>query len=135
MVASTIVTVVSLFVYALLHRSLGVMGLAIASDAGITMQTVTIAILLHWRRMVSLASLDFAEMGRCLLAALAGGTAAGLLVWGGSVLFVHLAQHARWGDLILVVAGAALWLALAKWVLEKTGSALPGVAMKRLGLA
>ncbi len=140
MVASTIVTVVSLFFYASLHRSLGVMGLAVASDIGITMQTLTIAVLLHRRRMVSLASLDFAEMGRCLLAALAGGAAAGLLVWGGSVLFVHLpaahlAQHARWGDLILVVAGAALWLALAKWVLEKTGSALPGVAMKRLGLA
>jgi hypothetical protein len=27
-----------------------------------------------------------------------------------------------------------LWLAIAKWVLEKTGSALPRVAMKRLGM-
>jgi hypothetical protein len=29
---------------------------------------LTIAVLLHQRRMVSLASLDYAEMGRCLLA-------------------------------------------------------------------
>ncbi len=140
MVASTVVTVVSLFVYASLHRSLGVMGLAVASDIGITLQTVTIAILLHRRRMVSLASLDFAEMGRCLLAALAGGAAAGLLVWGGSIFFLrlpaaHLALNGRWGDAILAAAGAALWLALVKWVLEKTGSALPKVAMRRLGLA
>jgi putative peptidoglycan lipid II flippase len=136
MVASTLVTGVSLFFYAWLHRTLGVMGLAVASDAGITMQTVTFAVLLHRRRMVSLASLDFAEMGRCLLAALAGGAAAGLLVWGlgGLSAYVpaaHLAQHGRWRDLILVAAGSALWLALAKWVLEKTGSALPRAVMRR----
>ena len=140
MIASTAVTAISIFFYASLHRSLGVMGLAVASDIGITMQTLTIAILLHRRRMVSLASLDYAEMGRCLLAALAGGAAAGLLVWGGGLLFAHLpaahlAQHARWWDLLLVVAGMGLWLAVAKWVLERTGSALPGVALRRLGLA
>jgi len=27
-----------------------------------------------------------------------------------------------------------LWIVVAKWTLEKTGSALPKVAMKRLGL-
>jgi putative peptidoglycan lipid II flippase len=138
MVASTAVTAVSIFVYASLHHSLGVLGLAVASDVGITMQTLTIAILLHRRRMVSLASLDYTEMGRCLLAALAGSAAAGLLVWGGSRLFqlpaTHLAQHARMRDLILTVAGAALWLGLAQWVLERTGSALPRVAKRRLGL-
>ena len=32
------------------------MGLAIASDIGIAMQTLTIAVLLHKRRMVSLAT-------------------------------------------------------------------------------
>jgi putative peptidoglycan lipid II flippase len=140
MVASTCVTVVSLFFYASLHRSLGVLGLAVASDIGITMQTLTIAVLLHRRRMVSLASLDYAEMGRCLLAALAGGAAAGLLVWGaGSVSsllpMAHLLLRTRWMDLGMVVAGSALWLAMARWVLEKTGSSLPRVAMRKLGLA
>lgn len=37
-------------------------------------------------------------------------------------------------DLAILVAGTALWLAVAKWVLEKTGSALPRVAIKRLRL-
>jgi hypothetical protein len=32
------------------------------------------------------------------------------------------------------MAGTVLWLAIVKWVLEKSGSALPRVAMKRLGL-
>jgi len=37
-------------------------------------------------------------------------------------------------DLAVLVAGTAVWAVIAKWVLEKTGSALPKVAMKRLGL-
>ena len=34
----------------------------------------------------------------------------------------------------IVVVGCALWLVIAKWVLERTGSALPKVAIQRLGL-
>ena len=73
MVAGTIVTA---GLAAHLCRALSLArrnGPGLASDIGIAMQTLTIAVLLHQRRMVSLASLDYAEMGRCLLAALAGG--------------------------------------------------------------
>ena len=45
------------------------------------------------------------------------------------------AGHARGADTAMVVAGCVVWIAVAKWALEKTGSALPRVAMKRLGLA
>ena len=38
-------------------------GLALASDAGIALQAASLAVLLHQRRMVSLASLDYAEIG------------------------------------------------------------------------
>ncbi len=139
MVAGTIVTVVSLPIYAALYRHLGPMGLAIASDIGITMQTCTIAALLHLRRMVSLASLDYAEMGRCLLAALGGGGAVWLAIWGLRVLLAHvpgtpLATHLRLIDLGMAIAGSAIWLLIARWVLKKTGSALPRVAMRRLGM-
>jgi putative peptidoglycan lipid II flippase len=110
-----------------------------ASDAGIALQAVTLAILLHQRRMVSLASLDFAEMGRCLLAGLAGGLVVWTALWGLGHLpidWLHLQQAAqiRWADLGLVVLGCAVWVIVAKWVLERTGSALPKVAIKRLGL-
>ena len=73
MAAGTVVTLISLPMYAALYRWNGAMGLAIASDIGIAIQTLTIALMLHQKHMVSLASLDFAEMGRCLIAALVSG--------------------------------------------------------------
>jgi putative peptidoglycan lipid II flippase len=98
-----------------------------------------LAVLLHQRRMVSLASLDYAEMGRCLLAALAGG--AGVWVFFtllpgrlAPLLGMHVPTQSRWFDLAVLVAGSAVWVVIAKWVLERTGSALPEVAMKQLGL-
>ena len=55
------------------------------------MQTLTIAGLLHQRRMVSLAGLDYQEMARCLAAAVASGAA----VWAAFSLFgaMHLRMH------------------------------------------
>ena len=139
MIAGTIVTGVSLFIYASLHASLGVMGLAVASDIGIALQAVTIAVLLHRRRMVSIASLDYVEMGRCLLAGLAGGALAWLGIFVFRRLLTHLpgaplASHRVLIDFLIVIMGSAIWLVAAKWVLEKTGSALPRVTMKRLRL-
>ena len=115
------------------------MGLAMASDAGIAMQTLLIGLLLHQRRMVSLASLDYAEMGRCLLAGLAGGGAAALPALGLAWMRAHSegapwAHRARPADAAILAVGTLLWLVLVKLVLEKTGSALPRTAMKRLGL-
>jgi putative peptidoglycan lipid II flippase len=139
MVAGTIVTALSLPVYAAFYSWYGAMGLAFASDIGIAVQTLTIAMLLHQRRMVSLASLDYAEMGRCLLAAVAAGAAVWGLVWGMGEASVwlpglHLGRHLHWTELGELAAGTALWLAMAIWLLEKTGSALPRVAMKRVGV-
>jgi putative peptidoglycan lipid II flippase len=136
MVAGTAVTLVSLPVYWALYRWQGAMGLAVASNLGIALQTGVIAVLLHQRHMVSLASLDYAEMGRCLLAALVSGTGVGLLFgWLNGALHAAIPGHVYWIDLAVLVAGSALWLLIVKWVLEKSGSALPRVAMKRLGLA
>jgi len=143
MAAGTVVTLVSWPLYASLYHWHGAMGLAIASDFGIALQTGTIAVLLHQRRMVSLASLDYAELGRCLLAALVSGSGVWLALWGlgglahrlfGGYASAHLAAQIRWTDLIFLALGTLLWLALAKIILEKTGSALPRVMMKRLGL-
>jgi putative peptidoglycan lipid II flippase len=139
MVAGTIVTVASLPIYALFYRTHGAMGLAMASDTGIAMQTLLIALLLHKRHMVSLASLDYAEMGRCALAGTTGGGAVALLAWGFSCIRVHsgageLAHHMRAADAVMLAAGTVLWLMLVRIVLEKTGSALPRATMKRLGL-
>ena len=136
MAAGTVVTAVSLPIYASLHHFYGAIGLAVASDLGIALQTLAIALLLHQRRMVSLASLDYAELGRCLLAGVAGGGAVWAVFTGlGRLLGAHLPAHTRWTDLALLLAGTALWTLIARFVLEKTGSALPRVMMKRLGVS
>ncbi len=139
MAAGTAITLLSLPLYASLYRWHGAMGLAIASDLGIALQTITIAVLLHKRRMVSLAGLDYRELGRCLLAAIASGAIVwvvfsglgGLLVraWG-----MHLPAQSRITDLAVLLMGTALWLAVTDRVLAKTGSALPTVTRRRLGI-
>ncbi|MGD0830370.1 MAG: lipid II flippase MurJ [Terracidiphilus sp.] len=136
MVAATAVTLASIPIYAALYHWQGAMGLAMASDIGIALQTISLAVLLHQRRMVSLASLDYAEIGRCLLAAVSGGAAVGLLFWWlGKLLQTALPGETRWIDLAVLVAGTALWLTIVKGVLELTGSALPRATMKRLGIS
>jgi putative peptidoglycan lipid II flippase len=109
------------------------MGLAFASDIGIAMQTLAVAGLLHRRRMVSLANLDYREMGRCLAAAIAGGAATWIVFSWLAGMVIH--THSRWSDLVVLIAGGLLWTAISIWVLKLTGSALPRVMMKRLRLA
>jgi putative peptidoglycan lipid II flippase len=145
MVAGTVVTVVSLPIYTVLFRDYGAMGLAVASDLGIALQTLTIAFLLHQRRMVSLASLDYQELGRCLVAGAVSGAAVwAVFDWGGAwAIKSWLVQgsahphtiHLRVMDSIVLLAGTALWMAMTDWILKKTGSELPRVARKRLGLS
>jgi putative peptidoglycan lipid II flippase len=131
MIAGTAVTLASLPVYAFLYRWQGVSGLAIASNIGIAVQTVTLAVLLHQRRMVSLASLDYRELGRCLGA----GAASGAVVWAAIAATAHwLPAHSRWIDLVQLVLGSVVWLVVAGWLLERLGSALPKATLKRLGL-
>ena len=140
MVAGTIVTVSRCPSMPRSTTRYGAMGLAFASDIGIAMQTCAIAVLLHQRRMVSLASLDYRRDGPLPVGRACrrrGGRAAGL---GQSPACSAVCTARTWHrqtqlvDLAILVAGTALWLAVAKWVLEKTGSALPRVAIKRLRL-
>ena len=140
MLAGAIVTIVAFPVYATGFHLRGAAGLVIASGIGIAVQTVTLAVLLHQRRMVSLASLDFKEIGRCLLAALSGGGAVWLVFSVLMTILMHAlhrdaTQTGRLGDLTVLLAGSALWTTVAWLVLERAGSALPRVVTKRLGLA
>ncbi len=138
MVAGTIITVISLPIYASLFKAYGAMGLAFASDLGICLQTLTIAVLLHQRQMVSLVSLDYRELGRCLAAALTGGATTWIVfswVSGEVMQRMHLAVQGRLYDLLVLAVGGLLWGTIALWVLTRTGSALPRVVMKRLRLA
>jgi len=125
MVAATIVTCVTIPIYAVFFHSLGLLGLAIASDVGIAIQTLTLAVLLHRRRMVMLGGLDYGEIFRSLLAGI-GGFAA--------VLFLGRIFNAsdRIRELVLVLAGSIVWVAAAWVILKLTGSSLPTRLWKRI---
>jgi putative peptidoglycan lipid II flippase len=124
-ISGTIVTCVSIPVYALLFHHFGVTGLAVASDIGIFTHTLALAVLLHRSRLVSLTSLDFPELGRATLAA--------IVAFVGATASLRLIpnQHGHTGDLILLTAGSLVWLVLCWATLTATGSALPRQILRR----
>lgn len=126
MIAATIVTAVSIPVYSLLYRAFGPAGLAVASDVGIFLQTATIAVLLHRRRMVSLRGLEFAELGRSLLAAVVS-----FALLAGLTRLVH--ATGRLEELLLLLAATAIWIGVCVGILRLTGSALPNQILARVG--
>ncbi len=119
MVAGTIVVLVSLPIYWSLYHAKGATGLAIASDLGIVIQTITLAILLDRRKMVALSGLEFKELARSALAALAA--------FGAIYLVARVMPPAggRWNDLWLLLVATAAWFAVSAAVLQLTGSNLP----------
>jgi putative peptidoglycan lipid II flippase len=124
MVAATLVTVVSIPVYAILNRVLGPTGLAVASDFGILVQTTTIAVLLHRRRMVSLAGLEYGEIMRALFAAIISfATLAGL------TRLIHTTS--RLWELVTLMAATVVWAGVSAAVLKAVGSSLPNQLLSR----
>jgi putative peptidoglycan lipid II flippase len=124
MVAGTLVTIASLPVYWSLYQSLGPAGLAVASDIGILIQTLTLAILLDRRRMVPLRGLEYPELFRSLLAAIASYAAlAGLSHFFPST--------SRQRELLLLIAASVLFAIIVTAVLKLTGSTLPDQLLAR----
>jgi putative peptidoglycan lipid II flippase len=126
MTAAWCVTLVSLPIYWSLYRYAGGLGLAIASDCGITIQTVTLALMLHRRRIVPLNGLQAGEIGRAAVAALVS-----LLLLGGARALLPRAGRFQ-ADALVLLAGSALWLAASAGMLRLTGSKLPGQLTGRL---
>jgi putative peptidoglycan lipid II flippase len=125
--AGTIITVISIPVYWLLHARFGVIGLAWASNIAILVHTLTLAILLHRRRMVSLAGLNRPELGKSVLASLVSFAAVALLLR----VLPHAASQTYRGDLVSLSAGSVVWAAAAFLTLWATGSKLPQQILRR----
>jgi putative peptidoglycan lipid II flippase len=135
MLAGTIVMVVAFPLYGIGYHWYGASGLAIAADIGIALQTVALAVLLHRRRMVSLADVDYREIGRCILSGLAGGGAVWLSLKGLNwVLPLNPHGHVLLLDLGLLALCSLIWTAIAGSLLNAMGSALPRAMMKRVGI-
>ena len=124
-VTGTVITVLSVPMYWALFRAHSLTGLAISSDIGITVQTATLAYLLHRKRLVSFAQLEFGELARALIAALIAFIAAYGLAHALPAITTHR------GDFVVLAAGSAAWGLAALVVLIVTGSKLPRQILRR----
>lgn len=73
MVASTLIVIASLPVYAAMFRHFDVTGLAMASDVGILLHTVVLAWLLSRKKLVALGGLPWLELMKALATAIVAG--------------------------------------------------------------
>jgi putative peptidoglycan lipid II flippase len=125
MITGTLITVLSIPMYWGLFHARGLMGLAIASDIGILIQTASLALLLHRKHLVSLAHLEFGELTRALLAALVAYAATA----AAAHLLPPVSTHAK--DLGTIAAASVVWIAAAALTLFATGSKLPAQILRR----
>ena len=121
----TIVVLLSIPVYWWLFRARGLQGLAIASDLGITAQTLSLAVLLHRKRLVSLLHLEFGEIGRAALAAIVAAVAIAF------VAFRLPAAHTHRQDGVTIAVGSAVWGLTSLLILQLSGSKLPKQVLRR----
>ena len=124
-ISGTVVTCVSIPIYAVLFHHIGVVGLAIASDIGIFAHTAALAVLLHRHRLVSIASLEYGELARAAIAAIAAYFAISACIRflpAGSGLFANIT---------MLTACSILWALVCFGVLRLTGSSLPDQLRRR----
>ncbi|HYA25598.1 MAG TPA: murein biosynthesis integral membrane protein MurJ [Terriglobales bacterium] len=126
MVACSLVTIASIPMYAALYHTLSTVGLAIASDLGIVANTVTIAILLHRRKLVPANELPWEELGKALLTSVF----AGLLSYRVAAAVVYGSHRADVYALALITLTWAAAVATGLWL---TKSHLLGDLRRRKG--
>jgi putative peptidoglycan lipid II flippase len=127
MVASSMITVASIPMYAALYHALSTVGLAIASDLGIVANTLVIAVLLHRRRLVPAGELQWGELGKAAITAVF----AGLMSFGVARRVVVYGSHR--GDVYALVLISLTWGAAVGAGLWLTKSHLLGDLRKRKG--
>ena len=134
MIATSLITLASLPIYALFFRTLSVTGLAIASDVGIAANALAIALLLHIRGMVPFAGMNWKELRK---ATLVGAVSGGLSY---EVMRTMPLDGSRRNDLLALALGTVTWaaaVAAGLWLLRselpadlrrKKPAAFPSVA-------
>lgn len=129
MVASTIITAASIPVYAALYHTLSIIGLVIASDIGIVVNTLGLAVLLHRRGIVPAGMLNWKELGKATAVAVFAGVlssrVAGFIAVNGTYV----------ADLKAIALASITWAAAVALGLWFTGSELPANLRRRRGAA
>ncbi len=128
-IAGTTVVVLTFPLYWVLYHLLGLTGLAIASDIGIVIQTATLALLLHRKRLVSLLHIEYPELARALAAALIAFVAAHSATLAVAHALPTLTGHPA--DFLLITAGSLAWAIAALLMLTLLRSKLPAQILRR----
>ena len=119
MIAGTLITIASLPIYSQLYRTYSVLGLAIASNIGILANTIVAAWLLDRRKLVPLSKLNWLELSKSALTAVAAG-------WISlTVSRLVPAGEGRKGDLLMLTLASITWAAAVAAGLFLLRSTLP----------
>ena len=119
MIASTLITVASLPLYAALFRDFSTVGLVLASDLGIIANCVTMALLLNGRGLVVIHRLNWKEIGKAAITAVFAG------YLSMRVAELVLLDGRKTQDLKSLSLGAITWAAATALGLWITSSELP----------
>jgi putative peptidoglycan lipid II flippase len=133
MAAVTVITSASLPVYSLLFRRYGVVGLAWASDIGIGANLLALALLLHYKKLVSLRTLRWDELGKSVLTAVVAG---GLSLEVAKTIPLPAYGHgSRLTDVLQLALISVTWAAAAAVGLWLLRSQLPNDLRRRKATA
>ena len=119
MIASSIITLASLPMYAVLFHTFSVKGLTIASDLGIFANTMVMAVLLHRRKLVLASALPWKELGKAAFTALFA-----LVLSYGVAQSISL-TGSRGADILSLFLVSLTWAAAVAFGLWATRSKLP----------
>ena len=117
MIASTVITVASLPLYSFFFSHFSAVGLAIASDIGIAANCVSIAYLLHRRRLVPFSGLDWNEIAKAFGIAIC---AAVISLAVSRLIAIHGARTADLEALGLIIATWTATVLLGLWITKST---------------
>jgi putative peptidoglycan lipid II flippase len=130
MVAVSVITAASLPVYSILFHAFGVVGLAWASDIGIGVNLLALALLLHRKKLVPLGGLRWRELGKAAITAVIAG---GISFEVATIVPITPGHGSRAADLTQLALVSITWAAAVAAGLWLLRSELPGDLRRRKG--
>jgi len=119
MVAVSVITVLSLPIYSVLFHTFGVIGLAWASDIGIGINLLALALLLNYRRLVPLWEMRWDELGKAAAVSIVAGAIS--FEVAKAVRISGAGHGSRIADLVQLALVSITWAAAAAvglWLLK-----------------
>ena len=119
MVAVSVITVLSLPIYSVLFHTFGVIGLAWASDIGIGINLLALALLLNYRRLVPLWEMRWDELGKAAAVSIVAGAIS--FEVAKAVPISGAGHGSRIADLVQLALVSITWAAAAAvglWLLK-----------------